>query len=296
MDEQSKQVPRPIAVPDPSHVPLPLQPPQVGPIPEPSLPFDPSDVPESVSYEPTEFGQSESDEDMGVFNDSDEEMMDCILGSCCLIEDVLSTEGSLSIFEEKDQPNLSMPMYLPKIGESTEFQPYKLTNQEVYLAKPTSVFAETRESLDLKKTEAARLVELDSLNKVGFGKVVNKATAEKYAQEHGIRVIPTRWVITPKVIEDQEAIRCRLVVQEVAQGSPSAAALGLSSSTPSSEALRSLLAIAAEDNMFVDSLDCGTAFMHSPLPRNQRAVVCCSASPQRHLEQSRQTRSIVRYP
>ena len=272
MDEQSKDAPRPVAAPEPSYLPLPSQPSQAGPIPDPQLPFDPADMPESVSYEPSEYVRSESDADMG-FSESDEEMMDCSLGSCCLIEDVVSTEGSLSIFESKDQPNLAMPMYLPKIGEPTEFHPYTLTNQQVYLAKPTSVFAETGESKDLKKTEAARLVELDSLNKVGFGRVVNKATAEKYAHENGTRVISTRWVITPKVIDNQDSVRCRLVVQEVAQGSPSAAALGISSSTPSGESLRALLAIAAQENMHVNSLDCGTAFMNAPLPRGQKAVI-----------------------
>ena len=56
-------------------------------------------------------------------------------------------------------------------------------------------------------------------------------------------------------------------------GAPSAASLGLSSGTPSMEAVRCMLALAAKERMFVDALDCSTAFMHSPLPRGQSSAL-----------------------
>ncbi|CAE7318825.1 unnamed protein product [Symbiodinium sp. CCMP2592] len=49
--------------------------------------------------------------------------------------------------------------------------------------------------------------------------------------------------------------------------------MGLSATTPSLEALRTLLAIAAKDSMDIATLDVSTAFLHSPLPKGEKAVI-----------------------
>ena len=74
------------------------------------------------------------------------------------------------------------------------------------------------------------------------------------------------------MVNGKEAVRARCVVQDVAKGS-TASSLGISATTPSLEALRTLLAIAATDSMEIVTLDVSTAFLHSPLPRDAKAVI-----------------------
>ena len=87
------------------------------------------------------------------------------------------------------------------------------------------------------------------------GRIVSADEAHAFAKKHGIRIIPTRWVLGPKVVNGKEAVRARCVVQDVAKGS-TASSLGLSATTPSLEALRTLLAIAAKDSMDIANLGC----------------------------------------
>lgn len=169
---------------------------------------------------------------------------------------------------------LLSPIYLPKIGEKTHFEKYHLGGKDVHLAYPEKVFAETSgEQLDVQQTVAGRKVELDALNKVGFGKVVDKATADAYCKTHGINIIGTRWIVTEKVIDGKPDVRCRLVVQQVAQGSQAAQYLGFSSSTPSAESIRCLFTIASSNNWVLGTLDVSTAFMNARLPPKTKAVI-----------------------
>ena len=92
-----------------------------------------------------------------------------------------------------------------------------------------------------------------------------------FASKQGVRIISTRWVIGPKVVNGK-AVRARCVVQDVAKSS-TASSLGISATTPLLEALRTLLAIAAADSMEIATLDVSTAFLHSPLPRDAKAVI-----------------------
>ena len=174
---------------------------------------------------------------------------------------------------EQDQKFLS-PLYLPKAGNPTEYTEFKLSGKKAFLASPTNVISEdSGRILDIKKTESGRLVELESLNHVRFGSVITKSEAEKYAKLHGIKILGTRWIVNPKEIENEEGVRCRLVVQEIASGSSSAASQGISSSTPSGESLRIMLTLAATEGYDLTSLDISTAFVHSPLPKGNKAVV-----------------------
>ena len=73
-----------------------------------------------------------------------------------------------------------------------------------------------------------------------------------------------------KTMPDGSEARC--VGQEVANTGP-ASPLGLSSKTPSAEALRALLAMAGADDLRVCGLDVSAAFRFSPLPGRARAIV-----------------------
>lgn len=68
-------------------------------------------------------------------------------------------------------------------------------------------------------------------------------------------------------------VRMRVVVQQVASGAPSAGKLGLSSATPSGEAVRALLAMGSQPKMGIATLDVSDAFLHSRLPRGERVLV-----------------------
>ena len=90
-----------------------------------------------------------------------------------------------------------------------------------------------------------RKTELDALNRVNFASLISG----KGARQSGCKVIGIRWVIGPKEIQMDEndassiveGIWMRLVVQEVAHGAASASKLGLSSGTPSGEAVRAVM-------------------------------------------------------
>ena len=116
------------------------------------------------------------------------------------------------------------------------------------------------------------VTELKSMDSHKAGRIVSADEAHAFAKKHGIRIIPTRWVLGPKVVNGKEAVRARCVVQDVAKGS-TASSLGLSATTPSLEALRTLLAIAAKDSMDIATLDVSTAFLYSPLPKGEKAVI-----------------------
>ena len=60
--------------------------------------------------------------------------------------------------------------------------------------------------------------------------------------------------VGPKVVNGEEGVRATCVVQDVAKGS-TASALGLSATTPSLEAFRTLLAMSAVEGMEMATLD-----------------------------------------
>ena len=162
--------------------------------------------------------------------------------------------------------------YLPKVGERNTYEPITLCGRRIYLAKPSSAYSEDGEPLDAVKAASARKVEIAAMDLVKFGKIVSKDEANAYCKKHSISPIGTRWVINPKMIEGKPDVRSRLVVQQVATG-PSAASLGISSNTPSLEAVRALLGLASTEGMACMTLDAGTAFLHSDLPDGHHAVI-----------------------
>ena len=173
------------------------------------------------------------------------------------------------------------PLYLPRVGIPTEYEKFTLVGKEIFLARPLEVWNETRtKQLDVDKACEGRLVELGALNKVKFGRLLGEREAKRLAAESGTRVIPTRWVVTEKEVQVDElqtltvqGVRMRLVVQEVASGSPQASHLGLSSNTPSSEAIRAMLTWATETSYYVWTLDVSTAFMHAYVPDGLTVVL-----------------------
>lgn len=112
-----------------------------------------------------------------------------------------------------------------------------------------------------------------------FGDLLTETDAKEICLNEGVKIIGSRWVINPKITQMSEAVgseaietvRMRLVVQEIAWGS--AAHLGLSSGTPSAESIRAMLTLGSQKGMTIATLDVSTAFLHSPIPPNQRYII-----------------------
>ena len=97
----------------------------------------------------------------------------------------------------------------------------KMCEGTVYMARPKEGFSEIDlEPLDVDATIEGRKTELRCMNNLKAGRVVSEAEAKDYARRHGIKVIPTRWVVGPKEINGKPGVRARArcVVQDVAKG------------------------------------------------------------------------------
>ena len=251
--------------------------------------FDPSGIDEDMEYTPSE-GPSLADDPMEIDEDSIARNFGSVESFVASrfaeepVEDLLKI-GALGLFDRK--ANILSPMYLPKIGEKTNYAAYKLGGRTVFLARPEKVVSEDRKAvLDVDKTVGARITELSSMEKVEFGTVIGKVEADKFCKQHDLKPIGCRWVITEKEINGAPDVRCRMVVQQIASGHGVAATLGYSSSTPSSEAVRAVLIQTASEGWHLGTLDVSTAFMNSDLPPGMRVVVRLpgdiSLSPQSH--------------
>ena len=173
---------------------------------------------------------------------------------------------------ESDRP--LMPFYIPKVGEKMVCKPHQLCGRKVFLVEPNLVKSEDNsESLNISDAVKARKIEMDAMSEVRFGEVIDQQAALAYCQKHGIKPISTRWVVNPKVIEGKTDVRARMVVQQVKSGQSSAWNLGISSSTPSLEAVRAILTQAHHRKQVIQFLDVSTAFLHSDLPKGYKVCI-----------------------
>ncbi|CAE7633045.1 RE1 [Symbiodinium sp. CCMP2592] len=118
-------------------------------------------------------------------------------------------EGFTSACEESGAPKLAKVVNAVLIEKNTVFpEQVQMCGSKVWLAKMKSALSE----LDGCPLDVSSAME----------------DAHAFAKKHGIRIIPTRWVLGPKAVNGKEAVRARCVVQD---------------------ALRTLLAIAAKDSM-----------------------------------------------
>ena len=197
-----------------------------------------------------------------------------LINRICLDPRLDVPQGPIKMVSSDESPKLVHVTNSILLNKNSTFpESMKVCGSQVWLARPTSVLSEIDGCpLDVDKTVEGRRTELQSMTAHKAGRVVGADEAQKFARQHGIKIIPTRWVIGPKVVNGKEAVRARCVVQDIAKGS-TASSLGLSATTPSLEALRTLLAIASVDAMDVATLDVSTAFLHSPLPKGSKAII-----------------------
>ena len=168
------------------------------------------------------------------------------------------------------------PIYVPsKYEEPLRSEPFDFCGHKVYLIEPELGISEDGHTrFTPESVKAGRLTELNAMNKLEVGEPIREEDAKALAKELGLRIIGSRWVLTSKTIDGLDnQCRARCVVQDVATGSLSAQHLGISSSTPSVESLRSFLAACHHFNLWLAGLDVSTAFLHSELPAGIRSIV-----------------------
>ena len=166
------------------------------------------------------------------------------------------------------------PYYIPRKGEEFESAKYTLCGEDVFLVRPVATISEDGgDHFTVEEAEAGRKTELDAMNRVKFGRLMSEEDARRLAAERHAHVIGSRWVLTRKQNQEGKTIcRARCVAQQVAHGA-SASNLGISSSTPSLESLRAVLAAICMFNLMSATLDISAAFLNSPLPANVTAIL-----------------------
>ena len=156
-----------------------------------------------------------------------------------------------AIFYKKDQP--------------TAVEDISLCGTSLRLHRPHYAISDvTGEWLDIDLVMSGIRVEVFNMTEQLVGTVCTETEAKNLCQQHSIRVITTRWVVS---LKEPGLVRSRLVARELKKGGPHAKDMGISSPTSSVESLRSMLAEASASDMVILGLDVSAAFMASPLRR-----------------------------
>ena len=108
--------------------------------------------------------------------------------------------------------------------------------------------------------------EIDNMEKCHTGRVIIAEEMEHLpSSAPHMRLIQSRWVGAYKTAT-------RIVAKDIARGA-SARRLGISSPTPSIEALHTILALSSTRGLQIKAMDVDHAFMHSPLPPSDVVVL-----------------------
>ena len=112
-------------------------------------------------------------------------------------------------------------------------------------------------------TTEGMVKELRALDSLKVGDPLTKAEADEYCKEHRTKILCTRWVSVGKLDGEtkRDIVRARVVARDYASGGPSAAELGISSPTSSSEAFRLFVARVSATGSDVVRADVSTAFL-----------------------------------
>ncbi|CAJ1406466.1 unnamed protein product [Effrenium voratum] len=154
--------------------------------------------------------------------------------------------------------------------------------EQVVVLVPDGVVDEmTNEKLQHEQVHEGMKTEVESLEKLRVGQVVDEKTAKRLAAEAGVKILGSRWVISQKT---PEIVRCRLVVKDFRTYGGPALLEGIYSPTSTVEALRFVLAYGAEYKCHFSGLDVSTAFMYAPLKEGERAGPICLGLETEYLE------------
>ena len=147
----------------------------------------------------------------------------------------------------------------------------KLGGREVLIWRPDEVIDDVSLlQLDAQLGFEGMQSEIENMEKCRTGTVMSAEEMEPLrATKPQMRLIQSRWVGAYKTAT---RVRTRIVAKDIAGGS-SARKLGISSPTPSIEALHTILALASTRGLKLKAMDVDHAFMHSPLPPQDVVVL-----------------------
>ncbi|CAJ1421087.1 unnamed protein product [Effrenium voratum] len=241
-------------------------------------PERPEDVPESPMIAPEEPvplegpGEGEMDlDDESMYEPSESGGMQIDDGD---LEDMLIESLHRQLYLEfMSDERLRFIEGMPSVTMDTAVSWFEVMfgGEQVVVLVPDGVVDEmTNEKLQHEQVHEGMKTEVESLEKLRVGQVVDEKTAKRLAAEAGVKILGSRWVISQKT---PEIVRCRLVVKDFRTYGGPALLEGIYSPTSTVEALRFVLAYGAEYKCHFAGLDVSTAFMYAPLKEGERAVV-----------------------
>ena len=180
---------------------------------------------------------------------------------------VLSSMVSAAFGVTNYVPLLDMLVDSVQFGAESDFEVMTFGSQKIKIWKPLSAVDDSDMSeLPGDQTHAGMIKEVGNLRDMEAGDIMNLEGVEKLKRDNpevNFRIIGCRWVTTRKTVD---TVRSRIVVKDVAEKNmPSARSLGISSPTPSSDAMFLLLGLAGCRDYAIGSADIAHAFMATPL-------------------------------
>ena len=154
-----------------------------------------------------------------------------------------------------------------QFGAESDFEVMTFGNQKIKIWKPISAVDDSDMSeLPGDQTLQGMVKEVGNLRDMEAGDLMTLDGVEKLKRDNpevNFRTIGCRWVTARKTVD---TVRSRIVVKDVAEKNmPSARSLGISSPTPSSDAMFLLLGLAGCRDYAIGSADIAHAFMATPL-------------------------------
>ena len=183
------------------------------------------------------------------------------------VSHVLSSMVSAAFGVSDYVPLSDMLVDSVQFAAESDFAVMTFGSQKIKIWKPSSAVDDSDMSeLPGDQTHDGMIKEVGNLRDMEAGDLMTLEGVEKLKRENpgvNFRTIGCRWVATRRTVD---TVRSRIVVKDVAEKNmPSARSLGISSPTPSTDAMFLLLAVAGCRNYAIGSADIAHAFMATPL-------------------------------
>ena len=188
-----------------------------------------------------------------------------IVSGMIMIEDSLAWESIALMpwLATDDTPCLELPLFSIRFSPNATSVVISFGKEKLRLWVPESAIDDASlKELPGEATLKGMQLEMSNLSEMGCGDVYSASDFEQSGLSKTCGIIPSRWATADK---GSGVVRARIVLKDVAKGSDSARALGISSPTPSSDSLSLLLGIAGNRGWPIATGDVSSAFMCTPL-------------------------------
>jgi len=143
---------------------------------------------------------------------------------------------------DSDEPVMNLPLFSIKFATNATSLVVPFGNLHIRLWEPeSSVDDTTLKELSRESALLGMRKEIQNLSDLGTGDLYTQEELQSKGLDKSCRIISTRWVTTDK---GGGVTRARIAIKDVARNQDTARSLGISSPTPSSDALQVLLGVA----------------------------------------------------